>query len=206
MPTDGVILDLEDSVAPDAKEARAPGQVAEVVKAGGFGRPRGVHPRQRHRHEEEPWHADDLDADVQAAPRTPFWCRRYRSIARYAGGDRPAPDGYARRSTSTDLGDPRDAARHLQHFIELPQLPPNSKSRLAGFVMGTNDLAKDTRARLVPGRAPMLPWLMCCLAAARPFGLVILDEIYNDIGDSDGFARNACRARAWVRRQDPYSS
>ena len=46
-------------------------------------------------------------------------------------------------------------------------------TRLAGFVMGTNDLAKDTRARIVPGRAPMLPWLMTCVAAARAYGLDI---------------------------------
>ena len=46
----------------------------------------------------------------------------------------------------------------------------DSETRLAGFVMGTNDLAKETRARLVPGRAPMLPWLPNCVAAARAYG------------------------------------
>ena len=54
------------------------------------------------------------------------------------------------------------------------------ETRLAGFVMGTNDLAKETRARIVPGRAPMLPWLMSCIAAARAYGLDILDGVYND--------------------------
>ena len=54
--------------------------------------------------------------------------------------------------------------------------------------MGTNDLAKDTRARIVPGRAPMLPWLMMCVAAARIHGIDILDGVYNDLGNSDGFA------------------
>jgi citrate lyase subunit beta/citryl-CoA lyase len=53
--------------------------------------------------------------------------------------------------------------------------------------MGTNDLAKDTRARLVPGRAPMLPWLTTCIAAARIYGIDILDGVYNDIGNADGF-------------------
>jgi citrate lyase subunit beta/citryl-CoA lyase len=61
--------------------------------------------------------------------------------------------------------------------------------------MGTNDLAKDTRARLVPGRAPMLPWLMNCLAAARAYGLDILDGVYNDIGDAAGFAAECRQAR-----------
>ena len=65
----------------------------------------------------------------------------------------------------------------------------DSESRLSGFVMGTNDLAKDTRARLVPGRAPMLPWLTTCVAAARIYGIDILDGVYNDIGNADGFAQ-----------------
>jgi citrate lyase subunit beta / citryl-CoA lyase len=71
----------------------------------------------------------------------------------------------------------------------------DSETRLAGFVMGTNDLAKDTRARLVPGRAPMLPWLMNCVAAARAYGLDILDGVYNDLGDAEGFAAECLQAR-----------
>src|SRR5205085_2733926 len=66
-------------------------------------------------------------------------------------------------------------------------------TRLAGFVMGTNDLAKETRALIVPGRAPMLPWLMTCVAAARSHGLDIVDGVYNDIGNLDGLAQE-CRA------------
>jgi len=68
----------------------------------------------------------------------------------------------------------------------------DSESRLSGFVMGTNDLAKDTRARLVPGRMPMLSWLSTCVAAARAYGIEILDGVYNDIGNTDGFAME-CR-------------
>jgi citrate lyase subunit beta/citryl-CoA lyase len=66
------------------------------------------------------------------------------------------------------------------------------QTRLAGFVMGTNDLAKDTRARIVPGRGPMLPWLMTCVAAARAYGLDILDGVYNELGNAEGFAAE-CR-------------
>jgi citrate lyase subunit beta/citryl-CoA lyase len=61
--------------------------------------------------------------------------------------------------------------------------------------MGTNDLAKDTRARLVPGRAPMLPWLMTCVAAARANGIDIIDGVYNDIADADGFAKECQQGR-----------
>ena len=68
-------------------------------------------------------------------------------------------------------------------------------TRLAGFVMGTNDLAKDTGARIVSGRAPMLPWLMTCVAAARAYGIDILDGVYNDLGNADGFAQECAQAR-----------
>jgi len=71
----------------------------------------------------------------------------------------------------------------------------DTETRLAGFVMGTNDLAKDTRARLVPGRAPMLPWLMTCIAAARAYGLSILDGVYNDLGNAEGFVEECKQAR-----------
>jgi citrate lyase subunit beta/citryl-CoA lyase len=64
----------------------------------------------------------------------------------------------------------------------------DSESRLGGFVLGTNDLAKDTRAHLVPGRAPMLPWLMTVMAAARIYGIDVLDGVYNDLGNAEGFA------------------
>jgi citrate lyase subunit beta / citryl-CoA lyase len=71
----------------------------------------------------------------------------------------------------------------------------DSETRLSGFVMGTNDLAKDTRARLVPGRAPMLPWLMTCVAAARAYGIDILDGVYNDLGNAEGFVEECKQAR-----------
>jgi citrate lyase subunit beta/citryl-CoA lyase len=69
----------------------------------------------------------------------------------------------------------------------------DSESRLGGFVMGTNDLAKDTRARLVPGRAPMVAWLSACVAAARIHGIDILDGVHNDIADTAGFDRECAQ-------------
>src|SRR5262249_8997577 len=69
------------------------------------------------------------------------------------------------------------------------------ETRLSAFVMGTNDLAKDTRAAIKPGRAAMLPWLMNCVAAARAFGLDILDGAYNDLANADGFGREGNEAR-----------
>ena len=69
------------------------------------------------------------------------------------------------------------------------------ETRLSAFVMGTNDLAKDTRAKITPGRAEMLPWLMNCVAAARAFGIDILDGVYNDLGNVEGFAQECAQAR-----------
>jgi citrate lyase subunit beta / citryl-CoA lyase len=69
------------------------------------------------------------------------------------------------------------------------------ETRLSAFVMGTNDLAKETRAAIKPGRAAMLPWLMNCVAAARAFGLDILDGVYNNLANTDGFARECNEAR-----------
>src|SRR5260370_24674059 len=67
--------------------------------------------------------------------------------------------------------------------------------RLTAFVMGTNDLAKETRAKLMPGRAAMLPWLMTCVAAARAYGIEIIDGVYNDLGNGSGFAQARAQAR-----------
>jgi citrate lyase subunit beta/citryl-CoA lyase len=141
LPADAVILDLEDSVAPDAKEA-ARGQVADAVKADGFG-PREVVIRVNG--VDTQWHADDLAAAAHAAP---------------------------------------DA-------VLVPKVSSPDTLELIGrrlLDMGTNDLAKDTRARLVPGRAPMLSWLSTCIAAARIHGIDILDGVYNDLGNMEGFA------------------
>jgi citrate lyase subunit beta/citryl-CoA lyase len=68
-------------------------------------------------------------------------------------------------------------------------------TRLDCLVMGTNDLAKDTRARLLPGRAAMLPWLMTALAAARAHGIDILDGVYNSLSDAEGFRAECVQGR-----------
>ena len=67
--------------------------------------------------------------------------------------------------------------------------------RLAGLVIGPNDIARETRMRMVPGRAPMVPALMSCVFAARAHGLDILDGVYNNFSDTEGFARECAQAR-----------
>jgi len=185
LAADGVILDLEDSVAPDAKET-ARQQVAEAVKAGGFGR-REVFIRING--VDTPWHADDLSAAARAAPDAII-------VPKVSSPDTLELVGRRLLDMHTDL------KTRIWAMIETPLAMFNilaiaaeardSESRLAGLIMGTNDLAKDTRARLVPGRAPMLPWLATCVAAARVHGIDILDGVYNEIGNAAGFAEE-CR-------------
>jgi citrate lyase subunit beta/citryl-CoA lyase len=182
LAADGVILDLEDSVAPDAKEiARA--QVADTVKAGGFGkrevfiRVNGV---------DTPWYAEDLNAAAHAAPDA-ILVPKVSSAEMLEMVGRRLLDMHINQKTR--IWAMIETPLALFNILAIAAEARDSESRLAGFVMGTNDLAKDTRARLVPGRAPMLPWLSMCVAAARIHGIDILDGVYNDIANADGFEK-----------------
>jgi citrate lyase subunit beta/citryl-CoA lyase len=185
---DGVILDLEDSVAPDAK-LLARRQVVDAVQAGGFG-PREVFVRVNSAG--TPWHDDDLAAAVEAAPDAIL-------LPKVGTPDDVLTVGARLREMEAD------ARTSLWAMIETPLALLNAAAiastakdsgvSLAGFVMGTNDLARETFTRIVPGRSPMVPWLMTCVAAARAYGLAILDGVYNDLGLLDGFAAECAEAR-----------
>ena len=181
LPADGVILDLEDSVAPDAKEA-ARAQVAEVVKAGGFGA-REIFIRVNA--VDTPWHAEDLSAAAHAAPDVIL-------VPKVSSPDTLELIGRRLLDMHTDhktrVWAMIETPLAIFNILAIAAEARDSESRLAGFIMGTNDLAKDTRARLVPGRAPMLGWLSMCVAAARIHGIDILDGVYNDLANAEGFA------------------
>jgi citrate lyase subunit beta / citryl-CoA lyase len=188
LPADAVILDLEDSVAPDAKAA-ARKQVAEAVTAGGFGTREVV---VRINGLETEWWLDDLKALVPAMPDAVL-------LPKVSSPDHL--EDLAERFV--DLG--ADQRIRVWAMMETPLAVLNvheialatrdSETRLAAFVMGTNDIAKETRARLTPGRAPMLPYLMTCIAAARAYGIDILDGVYNDLANAEGFAQECGEAR-----------
>jgi citrate lyase subunit beta/citryl-CoA lyase len=187
LPADVLILDLEDAVAPETK-LQARDAVVKAIQQG-FGdrevlvRINGLDTR---------WWVEDIDAAASARPDA--------VLVPKVSSPRQLQDLAARL---VDMG--TDPHVRVWAMLETPLAMLNvrdiaaaaldSETRLAGFVMGTNDLAKDTRARLVAGRAPMLPWLMNCLAAARAYGLDILDGVYNDIGDAAGFAAECRQAR-----------
>ncbi len=180
LTADALIFDLEDAVAPDAKE-QARNQVVAAVSAGGYGarevaiRINGL---------DTPWGEEDLEVAAAAGPD---------AILIPKVSDPETLIGVAR---SLDIWDVPERTK-LWAMIETPlallkaeeiaRVAVMRETRLSCFVVGTNDIAKETRARLVPGRAPMLPWLANVLAAARAYGLDILDGVYNILGDEAGF-------------------
>jgi citrate lyase subunit beta/citryl-CoA lyase len=177
---DALILDLEDAVAPDAKEA-ARAQVCAAVKAGGYGRREIVI---RTNGLDTPWFAADLAAAAEAKPDAILIPKvsapeTLQQVGTLLDGLWAAPEirVWAMIETPLAILEAERIARAVQ----------DRRTRLACFVMGTNDLAKETRARFVPGRAPMLPWLTTAILAARAHGIDIVDGVYNDLKDEAGF-------------------
>ena len=184
LPADALILDLEDAVAPDAKAA-ARERVCEAVTSGRYGA-REVTIRINGLGTE--WHEDDLRAVAGAGP---------------AAVVVPKVDS-AGAVHSIEKG--LDAAGAPDHtaiwaMVETPVAMFNAREvaeaseRLTVLVMGTNDLAKELQAEHVPGRAPLLTGLGLALLAARATGRVILDGVYNDIQNAEGFEAECVQGR-----------
>ena len=177
LAADVLILDLEDAVAPDAKaEARA--NVAAAVKAGGYA-PREVVIRINGLDTE--WGKADLITAVQAGPD-----------AILAPKVMSGADIRELSDAMTDAGAPETMA--LWVMIEMPRAILNIEeiadaaagTRLAAFVMGTNDLAKELRAIATPDRAAFQTALSLTMAAARMGDIIAIDGVYNDIKNLDG--------------------
>jgi citrate lyase subunit beta/citryl-CoA lyase len=175
---DAVILDLEDAVAPDAKEtARA--QAVAAVKAGGFGRRELII---RVNGLDTPWGEEDLRAAAAAGPDAVLVPKINDAgdVARYDGRLSHAPD-------KTRLWTMIETCRSLFHLDGVGAAARTS--RLDCWVMGTNDLAKEMGAKLTGAREPFFAALGLSVAAARGHGLSILDGVYNGIDDAEGFER-----------------
>lgn len=188
LPVDGVILDLEDAVAPDAKAA-ARQQVADAVAAGGFG-PREVVIRTNGIN--SPWFADDMMAVIQAKPDAVLIPKIETAQQLELAGQRLL-DGHADRKIR--VWAMIETPRAIFNIEELGRAAADSETRLSCFVLGTNDLAKETRARQVPGRTPMLGWLSMAVMAAHAGGIDVLDGVYNDIANAEGFLRECEQGR-----------
>ena len=179
LDADCLLLDLEDAVAPDAK-TQAREQVCTALEAGGYGareivvRVNGL---------DTEWGHDDLAA-----------------LSKLATKKDSAPDAILAPKIST-AADIDSVCAHVPDgtalwiMIETPAAIFNldalaaraGDTPLACFVMGTNDLAKEMQAALVPGRAPLQAALSLAVLAARRYGLYVLDGVFNDIADTGAF-------------------
>ncbi|MBJ7357063.1 CoA ester lyase [Nocardioides sp.] len=173
---DGLILDLEDAVAPDAKAAAREAACAAAA-SGEYGR-RTLTIRVNAIGTE--WHDADLRAAAQAGPDAVVV---------------PKVDSAEEVGRLVDALEKGGAPDHttLWAMIETPVAVLDALSvaraseRLTAFVIGTNDLVKELYAEHVPGRAPILPSLHQILLAGRAAGIAVLDGVYNDVKNADGF-------------------
>lgn len=184
LPADTIIFDLEDAVAPDAKE-EAREHACAALRSGEYGNRELV---VRINAMDTPWFAQDLkqaclsQADAVLVPKI------------------LTADDIIR---ITDFMEDRDASldTRLWAMIEMPQAIMNLgeiaalglKKRLTTFVMGFNDLAKEMRAE--HDRAIFGPVMAQAVIAARAYGLNIIDSVYNDFNDPDGLETECLEAR-----------
>jgi citrate lyase subunit beta/citryl-CoA lyase len=181
---DGLILDLEDAVAPDAKtDARE--AAAAAVRSGEYGnreltiRVNGIGTQ---------WHEEDLAVAAKAGPDG-IVVPKVNS----------AEEVRSLVAAIEAVGAPEHTK--LWAMVETPEAIFNVRElaaaspRLAVLVMGTNDLVKETYAEHVPGRAPLLTALSLSLLAARAAGIAILDGVYNDVKNAEGFLAECQQGR-----------
>jgi citrate lyase subunit beta/citryl-CoA lyase len=184
LAADSLILDLEDSVAPDAKtEAR--NKVVAAVKEGGYGRREVVI---RPNALETAWGTADILAAASAAPDAILVPKVQHpgdiiSAAKILKSVN-APE-------KTKLWAMMETPHAILHAAEIAKVGADPENRLVCLVMGTNDLLKESRARALHDRFAVVPWLALAVVAARGYGLDIIDGVYNDFKDEPGF-RNEC--------------
>ena len=174
---DSIIFDLEDAVAPDEKPA-ARGRLAEALERGGYGaraklvRINGL---------DSDWGPEDLDAFADSSADAIL-------LPKVNG-----PEDVDKAAASA----PRAP---LWAMMETPKAALNAAAiaahpRIDGFVMGTNDLARDLGSLPRPDRAPLMAGLQICLLAARSEGLVCLDGPCNAFGDAEGLRVECVQGR-----------
>lgn len=174
LAADGIIFDLEDAVAVEEK-ANARALLVETLAEGGYA-PRAQILRLNA--QETAWGADDLAAVMEGGPEAVLL---------------PKIEGPAQIEAVAAKLDahPACADTRIWAMMETPRAPFAALEiahapRMAGFVMGTNDLAKDLGTRFRPDRLPLQWALQACLAAARDAGIACIDGVYNAFKDLDG--------------------
>lgn len=187
LDADAVVLDLEDAVAPEAKaEARAT-LIAET-QAGGFGHRRLIG---RINAKATPWGEADLAA-LAAAPLEALLAPKVESAAEVVAMS-AAMDaaGFAPQVALWVMIETPRAVFALEPIAAMA-----ATTRLAGFVLGLNDLAKDSGIAQAPGRAAFQPVLTLSVLAARAHGLIVLDGVCNAIDDPSRLEDEAAQACA----------
>ncbi|MGN6309657.1 MAG: HpcH/HpaI aldolase/citrate lyase family protein [Xanthobacteraceae bacterium] len=184
LAADGLILDLEDAVAPDAKSL-ARDQIARAVAARGFGKREVLI---RINSLDSPWWLDDLNMAAAARPDGILVPKVSTVEDLKLVADRLAE---ANADPAVKVWAMIETARAILDADKLAAQARDPAMRLAGFVFGPNDIARETRIRMVPGRATMLPIITHCVLAAHAHGLEMLDGPYGDIGNMDGL-REEC--------------
>jgi len=180
LPCDMVVLDLEDAVAPEAKEAARAAAVAGIAE-GGFG------------HREVAIRANGLDTEWGAADLAAIAGARADAVLVPKVN---APEDIARYHDALSGAHPQ---MQLWAMIEtcgivgnLPAVAAMARTtRLSLWIMGINDLAKEMRAQLTPCRTPFQPFLAMSVAAARANGIAILDGVCNEFRDLELFEAEA---------------
>ena len=181
LAADGLIFDLEDAVAPDAKVAARHG-VAQALAAGGYG---GRELFLRVNALTTEWGR----ADLIAAARMPIDAVLLPKVeCAESVLQAEAWLGEARAPEDLSIWCMMETPRGILAAEAIAQASP----RLGGFVIGTSDLAKDLHAAHTPLRLPMLTALSLCVLAARAFGLAVVDGVHLDLDDADGFEAS-CR-------------
>lgn len=180
LPADGLILDLEDAVAPDAKvEAR--GNVAAALMEGGYGK-REILVRTNGL--DTPWGFEDIKATASMSNAHGVLLPKVESADMVRKADQilnanGAPDDLA-------IWCMMETPRGMLHAEEIADASP----RMGGFVMGTSDLAKDLYCAHTRDRLPMITSLGLCMLAARAAKIACLDGVHLDLSDDEGFAHS----------------
>lgn len=184
LPVDALILDLEDAVAPDAKEAARENACA-AVRSGDYGR-RELTIRVNGLGSE--WHDADLAAAAAAGPDAVV-------VPKVGSADEVRSLVAAMEAAGAP------AQTRLWAMVETPvavlhaEEIARASDRLACLVLGTNDLYKELGATFAPGRAAIQASLQLAVLAARAGGVAVLDGVYNDVKDADGFLAEARQGR-----------
>ncbi len=188
LKADVLMFELEDGVAEGAK-VLAREQVASAVRGGGYGE-RQLAVRVNARGSE--WYKGDIAAIAAAAPDAIVIPKvNSREDVLKAAADLIA----AGAPTRTRLWAMIETPRAILDIEKIASAADDSASRLEVLVLGPNDIAKSTRARLTPGRPALLSWLSAGVLAARVHGIEIIDGIYNDFNDEAGLRREAEQGR-----------